>query len=234
MGVDPNGTAWWNWVIGGGMLLGGVIMCFVPGGQVFGAGLIVGGASSLLSEALDAAGVDGKTSSMIVSGLSIIAGAILCFTPLAGIGSSLLGEGILGIAGGYISEAFGGDFVTGAAIGGIIGSIAGGFAYRKITHYRLSKMTPHQKGIMGEKYVHAATLRTPHTMNSGPSRPDFVSKDGYKILIDAKNVASQGLTEQLTRYLKLGYKKNIIYVRLGTKISSELKNSPYIIRYFPW
>lgn len=40
--------------------------------------------------------------------------------------------------------------------------------------------------------------------------------------------------KQLTRYLKLGYKKNIIYVRLGTKISSELKNSPYIIRYFPW
>ena len=233
MGVDPNGTAWWNWVIGGGMLVGGVIMCFVPGGQIFGAGLIVGGASSLLSEALDAAGVDGKTSSMIVSGLSIIAGAILCFTPLAGIGSSLLGEGILGIAGGYISEAFGGDFVTGAAIGGTIGSIAGGFAYRKITHYRLSKMTPHQKGLMGEKYVHAATWIKPHSMNSGTYRPDFV-KDPKLVLIDAKNVASQSLSKQLTSYLTLGYKKNIIYVRLGTKISSELKNSPYIIRYFPW
>ena len=181
-----------------------MILCFVPGGQIFGAGLIVGGASSLLSEALDAAGVDGKTSSMIVSGLSIIAGAILCFTPLAGIGSSLLGEGILGIAGGYISEAFGGDFVTGAAIGGTIGSIAGGFAYRKITHYRLSKMTPYQKGLMGEKYVHAATWIEPHTKNTERLRPDFVSKKGKQILIDAKNVASQGLTQQLRDYLTLG------------------------------
>ena len=96
-------------------------------------------------------------------------------------------------------------------------------------------MTPYQKGLMGEKYVHAVTQLDPHTMNSGPSRPDFVSDEIQKrILIDAKNVASQGLTEQLTRYLELGYKKNIIYIRLGTKISSELKNSPYIIRYFPW
>lgn len=95
-------------------------------------------------------------------------------------------------------------------------------------------MTPHQKGLMGEKYVRAATLLKPHEITSGTYRPDFVSRDRKSILIDAKNVASQGLTQQLRDYLTLGYKKNIIYVRLGTKISSELKNSPYIIRYFPW
>ena len=155
MNIDPTGNAWWDWLLGGLTLLAGVALCFVPGGQVFGVGLIVGGTSSLLSSTLNAVGVDGKISSIITSGLSIIAGIALCFTPFAGIGAGLIGQGVGGIAGGFISEAFGGSFTTGAAIGGFIGNIIGGFAYRGITNYRLSKMTPYQKGVMGERYVKA-------------------------------------------------------------------------------
>ena len=53
-------------------------------------------------------------------------------------------------------------------------------------------------------------------------------------LIEVKNVASQGLTSQLNRYLNMGYGTNIIYVRLGTKVSSALKASAYVIKYLPW
>ncbi len=233
MNVDPDGNKWWHWLIGAISVVAGAILCFVPGGQIFGAGLIVGGTSTLISESLLACGVDGKAASIVVSGLSIVAGVALCFTPLAGIGASLVGQGVGSLAGGFISESLGGGFETGAAIGGIIGSIVGGFAYRGITRYRLSKMTPYEKGVMGEKYVKAVSGIKPHTMNSGKLRPDFI--DGARgILIDSKNVASQGLTSQLKSYLGLGFNKSIIYVRLGTKISAALENSAYIIKYFPW
>ena len=139
MNVDPEGTKWWDWLLGGLSLLAGIALCFVPGGQVFGVGLIVGGASSLVSCSLDAAGVSGKWASIITSGLSIIAGIALCFTPFAGIGAGMIGQGVGAIAGGFISEACGGSFTTGAAIGGFIGSIVGGAAYRGVTNYRLSK-----------------------------------------------------------------------------------------------
>ena len=43
-----------------------------------------------------------------------------------------------------------------------------------------------------------------------------------------------GLTSQLNRYLGMGYGKNIIYVRLGTNVSSALKSSAYIIKYLLW
>ena len=220
--VDPMGNAWWDWLLGGLTLLAGVALCFVPGGQVFGVGLIVGGTSSLLSSTLNAVGVDGKISSIITSGLSIVAGIALCFTPFAGIGAGLIGQGAGSLVGGYISESLGGSFTTGAAIGGFIGSIVGGVTYRGVTNFRLSRMTPYQKGLMGEKYVQAVTRIKAHTISSGKLRPDFVN-NAKSILIDSKNVATQGFTNQLRAYLNLGYQKNIIYVRLGTKISSALK-----------
>ena len=233
MNVDPTGNAWWDWLLGGLTLLAGVALCFVPGGQVFGVGLIVGGTSSLLSSTLNAVGVDGKISSIITSGLSIIAGIALCFTPFAGIGAGLIGQGVGGIAGGFISEAVGGSFTTGAAIGGFIGNIIGGFAYRGITNYRLSKMTPYQKGVMGERYVKALYGRKVYKPTTGANRPDFLFKNGTT-LIEVKNVATQGLTSQLRRYLAMDISRNIIYVRLGTKVSSALKASGFIIKYFPW
>ena len=65
------------------------------------------------------------------------------------------------------------------------------------------------------------------------SKEEYVL-DARTTLIEVKNVATQGLTGQLQRYLNMGIEKNIIYVRLGTKISAALKASSYIIKYFPW
>ncbi|MBO5068258.1 MAG: hypothetical protein J6C62_07650 [Clostridia bacterium] len=77
--------------------------------------------------------VDSKIASLISSGLDIVAGIALCFVPgMQGLGASLIGSGTLGIAGGYISEALGGSFELGAAIGSIIGSFIGGKVYQGI------------------------------------------------------------------------------------------------------
>ena len=150
MMIDNSGCApaWWQWLVSGLTLAAGIALCFVPGGQVFGVGLIVAGASGLISNTMDAIGVDGKIATLISSGLSIVAGIALCFTPFAGIGAGLIGQGVGSIAGGYISEALGGSFEFGAAIGGIAGSLLGGLAYRGITSYRLSHMTAAQKGTI--------------------------------------------------------------------------------------
>ena len=232
---DPSGHApeWWQWALSGLSLVAGIACCFIPGGQVFGVGLIVAGASGLISNTMDAFGLNGKTASIISSGLSIVAGIALCFTPFAGIGAGLIGQGVGGIAGGYISETLGGSFEFGAAIGGIVGSIAGGFAYRGIMSYKLSHMSAYEKGVMGEEYVKALYGNKVYKPTTGPNRPDLLFKNG-SALIEVKNVASQGLTSQLNRYLNMGYNANIIYVRLGTKVSSALKASSYVIKYLPW
>lgn len=94
-------------------------------------------------------------------------------------------------------------------------------------------MTPYEKGLMGEEYVQAKAGIEAHTRNTGKLRPDFVSET-KSVLIDSKNVASQSLTKQLIAYKNLGFNKTIIYVRLHTKITSALRNSGIIIKYFPW
>ena len=150
MNVDPNGNKWWEWLLGGLALVGGVIACIIPGGQVFGVGLIVAGASITTSAILDAVGVDGKVASLITSGLSIVAGIALCFTPFAGIGAGLIGQGIGSIAGGYISEAFGGSFEFGAAIGGIVGSVVGSSIYKVYDTYKITQIANAQNVVIGE------------------------------------------------------------------------------------
>ncbi len=233
MAIDPNGNAWYDWLLGAVSLVAGIALCFVPGGQVFGAGLIVNGVSSLVSCSLQAAGVDNKITSIITSGLSIVSGIALCCIGLGSIGAGMIGQGIGSIAGGFISEACGGSFALGAAIGGFAGSIIGGFAYRGIQNFRLNRMTPYQKGVMGEKYVQRVTGMKAHTENTGRLRPDFIDRD-RSILIDAKNVSKQGLTNQLRSYKGIGMNKTVVYVRLHTKVSTALKNSGIIIKYFPW
>ena len=235
MMIDDSGCApaWWQWLVSGLTLAAGIALCFVPGGQVFGVGLIVAGASGLISNTMDAIGVDGKIATLISSGLSIVSGIALCFTPFAGIGAGLIGQGVGSIAGGYISEALGGSFEFGAAIGGIAGSLLGGLAYRGITSYRLSHMSAYEKGVMGERYVKALYGNKVYKPTTGSNRPDLLFKNG-STLIEVKNVASQSMTRQLNRYLAMNVDKNIIYVRLGTKVSSALKNSAYTIKYFPW
>ena len=139
MRVDENGNAWWHWLIGGLALAGGAILCFVPGGQALGVALLVSGVSSTASNIMTAAGVNGKVASLISSGLNIVAGIALCFTPFAGIGASMIGSGIGGIAGGYISEALGSSFELGSIIGSVLGGIIGGKVYDGIKIAQLSK-----------------------------------------------------------------------------------------------
>ena len=54
-------------------------------------------------------------------------------------GASLIGSGIGGIAGGYISEVLGGSFELGAGIGNITGSILGGKIYDGIRFSKIAK-----------------------------------------------------------------------------------------------
>ena len=135
MMVDNRGCApaWWQWLVSGLTLAAGIALCFVPGGQAFGVGLIVAGATSMTSNILSAAGVDGKTATIVTNVLSIVGGIALCFTPFAAIGASMIGSGVLGIAGGYVSEAFGGSFELGSAIGNIVGGIVGSGIYKGIS-----------------------------------------------------------------------------------------------------
>ena len=159
MYVDPTGHApWWSWFLGGLSLVGGVILCFVPGGQAIGAALIVGGVSITASNIMTAAGVDSKIASLISSGLDIVAGIALCFVPgMQGLGASLIGSGALGIAGGYISEALGGSFELGAAIGSIIGGFIGGKAYKMYDAHKIGKIAQQGTVVIGETMsrVHA-------------------------------------------------------------------------------
>ena len=49
--VDPSGhdPEWWQWLISGLEIVGGIALCFVPGWQAFGATLIATGAGSLIN-----------------------------------------------------------------------------------------------------------------------------------------------------------------------------------------
>ena len=139
MMIDNSGCApaWWQWLVSGLTLAAGIALCFVPGGQAFGVGLIVAGATSMASNILSAAGVDGKTATIVTNVLSIVGGIALCFTPFASIGASMIGSGVLGIAGGYISESLGGSFELGSAIGNIVGGFLGGQVYKGLTTTKL-------------------------------------------------------------------------------------------------
>ena len=137
MMIDNSGCApaLWQWLLSGLTLAAGIALCFVPGGQAFGVGLIVAGATSMTSNILSAAGVDGKTATIVTNVLSIVGGIALCFTPFASIGASMIGSGVLGIAGGYISESLGGSFELGSAIGNIVGGFLGGQIYKGLVNH---------------------------------------------------------------------------------------------------
>ncbi|MFR7881842.1 MAG: RHS repeat-associated core domain-containing protein [Christensenellales bacterium] len=132
---DPSGHSpeWWQWLISGVSTGLGIALCFVPGGQVFGAGLIVSGVSGLAANTMDAMGLDSELAMKIQSGLNVVGGIGLSFVPgLGGLGASMIGAGVLSFAGGYISEALGGSYSLGWGIGNIAGSIAGGMVYKGI------------------------------------------------------------------------------------------------------
>ncbi|MDE6013938.1 MAG: hypothetical protein K2G50_03210, partial [Anaeroplasmataceae bacterium] len=50
MNVDPEGNAWWNWLISGIQLVAGIVLCATGVGASLGASLIFGGAMGIVSE----------------------------------------------------------------------------------------------------------------------------------------------------------------------------------------
>ncbi len=136
---DGNKPKWWQWALSGLQLAGGIALCFVPGAQGLGVALIASGVTSMASNIMSAAGVDGKTASIISSALSIAGGIALCFSPFAAVGANMIGSGVGGIAGGYISEGLGFNFETGAMIGNIVGGIVGGKVYDGIHFSAIAK-----------------------------------------------------------------------------------------------
>ena len=141
MYTDRSGCSprWWQWLISGVLLVGGALLCFVPGTQGLGTELFIAGGSMLLSNIMSAVGLDGKVASLVSSGFDILTGVSLLFTPFVGMGASLIGSGIGGIAGGYISESLGGNFELGVSIGNIAGSILGGKIYDNIRFSKIAK-----------------------------------------------------------------------------------------------
>jgi RHS repeat-associated protein/uncharacterized repeat protein (TIGR02543 family) len=133
---DVNAVSWWSWAIAALQIVVGVGLCFVAGGQILGAGLIVSGSSMMLSNVLVSSGVNSQLASMVISGLDIIAGTVMLFTPLASLGASMIGSGLLSVAGGYISLSAGADYNLGAYIGGLVGGVAGGYVYQGVQYAR--------------------------------------------------------------------------------------------------
>ena len=92
MFADPSGhfamPNWLKWLIGGVCLIGGAVLCFIPGGQGLGVSLLVAGISATASNIMSAVGVDSKTACLISSGLNVIGGIVLCFTPFSGVGAN--------------------------------------------------------------------------------------------------------------------------------------------------
>ena len=200
--IDPNGTApWWQWALSGLQLVAGIALMFVPGAQGFGVALMVSGGSMLASNIMSAAGVDGRTASIISSGLNIVAGTALLFTPFAGIGASMIGAGVGGLAGGFISESLGGSFELGAGIGSIVGSITGGQVYRAYDTYKIAQIARQGTVVIGETMtrvkVEATRIGAGHFKAS--IRADFVYRHGSKI--------SKIIGESLT------YSENITWIR---------------------
>lgn len=150
MNVDPSGMAWWSWLVAGLSLVAGAALCFVPGGQALGVSLLVAGGSMMASNIMEACGVDGKVASIISSGLDILAGIALCFTPFASIGASMIGSGIGGLAGGFISEACGGSFEMGSVIGSIVGGILGSGAYKLYDSHKVAQIAKQGSVVIGE------------------------------------------------------------------------------------
>lgn len=130
---EITGYAWWNWTISGVQIAVGLALCLTGVGSVAGVSLLFASVSMLASNSMSALGMDDKLSMQIQSGLNLVAGISLSFVPgMGGIGASLIGSGIVGFAGGYISEALGGSYALGWAIGNVVGGIAVGMIYKNI------------------------------------------------------------------------------------------------------
>jgi hypothetical protein len=210
MGYDPNGT--WDWgtflgFLGSSISIGlGVLLCFIPGAQLIGAGLIVSGALSMSVNIMNVCGVDSKTVAIIESISSIAIGTISMFIPgMQVFGATMLGSGIGGLAGGYISEYYGGDFAFGSAIGGFLGGLIGGGIYKGLqrmgvvgTYVKLNdiKFNPEDDLVTKGPYDKAVSHWTrvlgqnPNAYNSTPGLDGKIEK--IQVIIDSENTLANG------------------------------------------
>jgi hypothetical protein len=233
---DHEGTApkWWEWLITGVVIAVGVVLCATGVGTALGVSLLVAGGSMLASNIMSAAGVNGKVASIISSVLNIVAGVALCFTPFAAIGASMIGGGIGGIAGGYISEALGGSFETGAMIGGIVGSIIGGQIHKGLTTTKLYR-------AVGS--VEAKSLASSGKFSAVPGQMEgkffATSKanattwgkglSGTEKII-ATRVLKSGLShESVTFFAKLDFIGPAYYFSNMAHLNSIISKTPYLL-----
>ena len=98
--------------------------------------MIISGLSGLAYHGLGSVGVDSQTAGMVVSGLNVVAGIGMLFTPLAPLGASMIGSGIGAVGFGYAVQALGGSYEIGSIIGGVAGGIAGGYIHRGIQYVK--------------------------------------------------------------------------------------------------
>lgn len=93
MGVDPNGTAWWNWVVSGLQIALGVALIATGLGAGLGASLIVGGTIGIVSEAFGSQ-IGGGIGS-IVNGSGAISTGISLFS--FGLVGAILGSTMIAV-----------------------------------------------------------------------------------------------------------------------------------------
>ena len=227
--VDPSGNSPWSWVLSGLSIIAGVILCATGVGTGLGISMIIGGTTSMASNIMSAAGVDGKTASIVNSSLNIIAGIVLCFTPFASMGASMIGSGIGGLTGGYISESLGGSFELGAGIGNIVGGIAGGQIYKGLqrigvagVRVKLSeiKFNPQDEfSTLGPSdealtYWTRKLANNPRGYNSIPNRYNVIEK--IKIVYNSGNTLANGhhrvyvmkyIINNAPKYIKVFYSR---------------------------
>ncbi len=147
MRVDPSGHTWYDWVIGGAIILGCLAMTVITVGGIAAAG------GAMLSVV---------TSTMAVNGAA-------AFWAGAFVGSAILGAAGIGV-GGLIGQANGVGFWEGASQGFMIGAIAGAviggtWGY---THFALQ-----ESGKMAIK-AHSSTLSK---ISSHVSQFDYAPND---------------------------------------------------------
>jgi len=114
-----------------------------------------------------------------------------------------------------------------------------------VNKFDMTGMSSNQKGQMGERFVSEATglPKNKDILKIGEQKfgiPDFVDEFG-KRLLESKNVAKQGWTQQLNKYsmfAKSNSWKMEIWVRKGTTIKSSLQakinNGDVFLQFFPW
>ena len=176
--IDPNGNAWWNWLISGLQIVAGIVLVATGVGAGLGASLIVGGTLGMVGNIVGSQ-IAGGLGSMangwgaISTGLSLFSYNLVAAIAMTivGAGTMILGtnEVVAGVTGtNYIQEWTGmsdslyGGLYFGLNIVSSIGTIAGRLGMRAYStstisgHSHLSRQgqLPYAKITRGNTIVH--------------------------------------------------------------------------------